>query len=339
MNSYQRMKKRLNKEPVDRPPNFNIFMTFAAHYINQPLSKYYLDYRVLVDANMAMVENFNMDIVQAISDPFREAFDFGAKIEFTEDDLPVNKEILLDEPNKLKSLQKPNPATGKRMSDRLNAVRLMREKVGDEIPVMGWVEGALAEAGALRGITNVLMDMYERPLWLKELLEIITEVEIEFARAQVDAGAHIIGLGDAIASQVSPDMYQEFVLPYEQRIFQAVREMGAICRLHICGNTSAILPFMVKSGAHIIDLDWMVNMKKAADQFSNQVAFCGNVDPVSIMLRGKPGNVYEATKKCMADGGANCFSAAGCEIPDKTPPENLLAQYRSLVDVGNCKDS
>jgi MtaA/CmuA family methyltransferase len=333
------MKKRLNKEPVDRPANFNIFMTFAAHYIRQPLSKYYLDYRVLVDANMAMVENFNVDIVQVISDPLREAFDFGAKIEFSEDDLPVNKELLLDDPGKLKILQKPNPATGKRMSDRLKAVRLMREKVVDEIPVMGWVEGAFAEAGDLRGITNVLMDMYERPLWLKELLEIITEVEIEFAKAQVKAGAHIIGLGDAIASQVSPVMYQEFVLPYEQRIFQAVREMGAITRLHICGDASAILPQMVNSGANIIDLDWMVDMKTAAEQFGEQVAFCGNIDPVALMLRGKPDHVYQATQECMADGGANCFSAAGCEIPDKTPHENLLAQYRALVDRGNCKDS
>lgn len=337
MNSYERMKSRLKSEAIDRPPNFNIFMTFAAHYIKQPLSKYYLDYRVLVHANMAMVENFNVDIVQAISDPFRETYDFGAKIEFPEDDLPANKEPFLDNPDKLKRLQKPNPSTGKRMSDRLNALRLMREKVGNEIPVMGWVEGALAEAADLRGITNVLMDIYERPQWLTELLEIITEVEIEFAKAQVEAGAHLIGLGDAIASQVSPAMYQEYALPYEKRIFQTVHEMGAITRLHICGDTSAIVPLMVQSGADIIDLDWMVNMKTAADQFGDQVAFCGNFDPVSIMLRGKPDNVYQATQKCMSDGGLNSFSAAGCEIPDKTPHENLKAQHQALIEMGNEK--
>ena len=337
MNSYERMKSRLKSEASDRPPNFNIFMTFAAHYIKQPLSKYYLDYRVFVDANMAMVENFNVDIVQAISDPFRETYDFGAKIEFPEDDLPANKEPFLDNPDKLKRLQKPNPSTGKRMSDRLNALRLMREKVGNEIPVMGWIEGALAEAADLRGITNVLMDIYERPQWLTELLEIITEVEIEFAKAQVEAGAHLIGLGDAIASQVSPAMYQEYALPYEKRIFQTVHEMGAITRLHICGDTSAIVPLMVQSGADIIDLDWMVNMKTAADQFGDQVAFCGNFDPVSIMLRGKPDDVYKATQKCMSDGGLNSFSAAGCEIPDKTPHENLKAQHQALIEMGNEK--
>ena len=45
MNSYDRFTKRLQGESVDRPPNFDIMMTFAAHYIGQPLSRYYADYR------------------------------------------------------------------------------------------------------------------------------------------------------------------------------------------------------------------------------------------------------------------------------------------------------
>ncbi|MCB9057777.1 MAG: uroporphyrinogen decarboxylase family protein [Calditrichae bacterium] len=330
MNSSDRVKKRLRGEDVDRPPNFDIFMTFAAHYIKQPLSKYYLDYRVLVDANMAMVENFEADLFQAISDPYREAFDFGAQIEFPQDGLPVSVKPLVDTPEKLKTLTKPDPSCGKRMSDRLEAIHLMQEKSAGTIPVMGWVEGALAEAVDLRGMTNIMMDIYERPEWLKEFLEFIVEVEIDFARAQVDAGADIIGLGDAVASQISPEMYSEFALPYEQRIFEAVKNMGAIARLHICGNTSAIVPLMVESYADIIDLDWMVDMRDASQRFHHKVSFCGNFDPVAVMLNGSEADVFSATVSCMKAGGNNCFSGAGCEIPDGTPVLNLLAQNRAL---------
>jgi len=98
MNSYERLTRRLRNQPVDRPPNFDIFMTFAAHYIRQPLARYYQDYRVLVDANLAMVEYFKVDLLQAISDPYREAHDFGAKIIFPEDGLPVCEEPLLEDP-------------------------------------------------------------------------------------------------------------------------------------------------------------------------------------------------------------------------------------------------
>ncbi|MBE0699975.1 MAG: hypothetical protein IH586_23865, partial [Anaerolineaceae bacterium] len=220
-----------------------------------------------------------------------------------------------------------------------------------------WVEGALAEANALRGDTALLTDLYDRPEWLSGLLEQLTEVEIEFARAQIEAGADIIGLGDAIASTISPKMYRQFALPYEQRIFAAVREMGAIPRLHICGNTSKIVPDMARSGAQIIDLDWMVDFAKVAQlliplppggernrfafakrgegqysQTNAPLSLCGNFDPVQIMLRGAPEDAYQATLACLTAGGPTCLSAAGCEIPIDTPPENIHAQNRALKD-------
>ena len=67
MTPYERVLSRLRGEAVDRPPNFNIMMTFAAHYINQPLGHYYQDYRVLCEANLAVQEAFDLDIVQTIS--------------------------------------------------------------------------------------------------------------------------------------------------------------------------------------------------------------------------------------------------------------------------------
>ena len=82
MNSYERVTARLRGEPVDRPPNFNIMMQFAAEIIRQPFSAYYQDYRVLCAANFAVQEAFSLDVLQAISDPYREAADFGAQIEF-----------------------------------------------------------------------------------------------------------------------------------------------------------------------------------------------------------------------------------------------------------------
>ncbi|MCO6451403.1 MAG: uroporphyrinogen decarboxylase family protein [Caldilineales bacterium] len=334
MNPYERMSARLQGGPVDRPPNFDIFMTFAARRIGRPLRDYYLDYRALVDANRYVIENFDIDLVQAISDPYRETADFGAEIEFPEDDMPLSKIPLLKEPDDIKKLVRPHPATGKRMSDRLEAIRMFREQVGGEYPIMGWVEGALAEAVDLRNINNLMLDLVMRPEWVEELCEICTEVAIDFARAQIEAGADIIGLGDAVGSLVSPAMYRQFALPYEQRIFATVHEMGALARLHICGNTNKIVGDMVESGADIIDLDYMVDMGAAAAKFGDRVSFCGNFNPVSVMLDGTPEEAYAATLRCMEIGGPRAISAAGCEIPQDTPDENLRAQSHALADFG-----
>ena len=333
MNSLERLERRLRGARVDRPPNLDIVMTFAAHHIRKPLSQYYLDHQVLVDANLATAEDFDLDIVQAISDPFREAADFGLEVEFPADNLPVNRKPLLAAPEDIKKLVAPDPATGPRMRDRLEAVHLFRQKVGGELPILGWVEGALAEAADLRSVYETMKDLIQRPAWLEELLEICVQVEIAFARAQVIAGADIIGLGDAVASQISPRMYRQFALPYEKRIFEAVHAMGALARLHICGNTNRIIADMVESGADIIDLDWMVDMKSACQKFGDKVSFLGNVDPVAVMLQGTPEEVFAATTWCMLAGGPRAISGAGCEIPDGTPEENLHAQTRALYSM------
>jgi MtaA/CmuA family methyltransferase len=334
VNSLERVQKRMAGEGVDRAPNFSIMMTFAAHHIGRPLSEYYKDYRVLGEANLAVLSDFDLDIVQVISDPYREAADFGARIEFPEDNLPLCKAPLVQDRADIARLRVPDPLAGGRMTDRVEGIRYLRERVGGEVPVMGWVEGGLAEAADLRGVSTVLLDLYDDPAWTKDLLEICVEAEIAFARAQVAAGADIIGMGDAIASQVSAAMYREFALPYERRIFAAVKEMGALCRLHICGDITHILPDVLESGADIVDVDWMVDFGYAAEVCGDRAVVCGNYDPVSVMLQGKPARVRQAVFDCLEMGGDRCLIMAGCEVPDGTPRANLLAQAEALRDAG-----
>jgi uroporphyrinogen decarboxylase len=334
MNSFERVLNRLHGEPVDRIPNFDIMMQFAAHYIHQPLSSYYQDHRVLCDANLAVADAFDLDIVQAISDPYREAADMGLDVEFPADGLPLRKSALIVEPDDITKVKLPPDGLGKRMTDRVAAVASFRQQVGGAIPIMGWVEGALAEAADVRGVSELLMDMGDTPEWVTELLDRCALVEIAFAQAQIEAGADIIGLGDAIASQISPSAYRRFALPYEQRIFAAVHEMGAFTRLHICGNTTHLLHDMATTGADIIDLDWMVDIGAASAIFGDKLPICGNFDPVAVMLQGTPDDVRRATAECVHRGGPRTISGAGCEIVDGTPAANLHAQAAVLKEQG-----
>jgi MtaA/CmuA family methyltransferase len=335
MKPLERVRRRLGGEPVDRPPNFDIHMQRAARHVSRPLSRYYLDHRVLVEANLAVLDAFDLDIVQTISDPYREASDLGLDVEWPEDSLPLRRAIRLQAPEDAESLKLVAPEDGRRMTDRLDAVRLLRERVGDDVPVMGWVEGAFALASVLRGDTNVLLDLHDRPEWLSALLDRLVEVGVAFARAQVAAGAHVVGLGDSMGSLVSPRQYRAFVLPYEQRVFAAVKEAGAIPRLHICGDTRHIVADMAASGASIVDVDWMVDLARAAEAFGpDGPAPCGNFDPVAVMLHGTPEDVEGAVRSCAAAGGPRHFSAAGCEVPDRAPAANLLAHARALRGLG-----
>lgn len=55
---------------------------------------------------------------------------------------------------------------------------------------------------------------------------------------RVEAGADIIGIGDAVASLISADMYERLVMPHEKQIIEAVHGLGARVKLHICGTST-----------------------------------------------------------------------------------------------------
>jgi len=334
MTPKERVYKRLNGKEVDKIPNLNIIMTFAAKFIDTPYKRYVTDYKYLVDGNIKCCEKFGIDMVSAISDPFRETHGFGANIIFPEDDVPKCTDHLLREYSDIKKLKINDPDKSERMQDRIQAIRLFKKELGEEYPVLGWAEGPIAEATDLRGMGKIMTDMFDSPGFIEELFEICTEQSIVFSNAQIDAGADMIGIGDAAASLIGPQIYKDMVLKYEQKIINAIHKRGAKARLHICGNISSILEYLPQTGADIIDIDWMVDFKEANRIFEGKCSACGNFDPVQIMLNGSTQDVEEAVLSCIEDGNTTTFIAAGCEIPKLTPLKNMTQVDTTLKEVG-----
>ncbi len=333
MTPYERVFNRIEGKPVDKIPNLNIIMSLASKYINVKYSKYVKDYRHLVEANMKCCDDFGIDMLSAISDSCRELSDFGAEIIFPDDAAPLCKNNLIKDYSDLKKLKVNDPISSERMLDRLKAIQLYNEKSRGHYPVLGWIEGSFAEAVSLRGMNNIMMDLTDEPEFILELLDLCTQQAILFAKEQIKAGAHIIGVGDAAASLIGPVFYNKFVLPKEQEIVSAIHESGSKVKLHICGNISSILDHIILSGADMIDIDWMVDFKKSIKVFGSKAAACGNFDPVKIMLNGTIQEVDKAVRACVSVGISNTFIAAGCEIPRNTPFENMLQVDKTLKQI------
>ncbi len=325
MNSLGRYLGVLKGERVDFLPRLPILMQFAAEYIGSNYGAFASDFRVLVEANRACAEDFGMDQLSVISDPYRETQGFGARIEYVTDGVPRCQHPPLEHNKDFASLPRPNPLEAERMLDRVNAVRLFKEKFGGEYSIMGWVEGPAAEAADVRGVTTFLMDLLDDEVWTCEFMDMLVEVGIGFARAQIEAGADTIGIGDAIASQVSPDMYERLIQPREKRLVGAIRSMGVLVRLHICGNTTQLLPGIADLGVDIMDVDHMVDMLTVRKALGDGVALCGNIDPAGAVRTGSPASIRESIRNIYAEVGNPYMVGAGCEIPSGTPEENLRA--------------
>jgi len=327
MNGYQRILAKLDGRPTDSLPLMPITMMFAADQIGVHYGRYAQDHRVLVEGQLATAERFGLDYVSCISDPAREAADCGAAIHYFDDQPPAIDETssLLSDKSVLAKLKAPNPLSGGRMHDRVQAAVLLRQKVGGELLIEGWIEGPCAEAADLRGINRLMLDFYDDPQFVRDLMAFVLEMELRFAKAQIEAGVDLIGIGDAAASLVGPQIYEEFVLPYEKQMVDRLHAMGTRVRLHICGNTNRILRGMGTLGCEIVDLDFMVPLAKAREAMGPRQVLLGNLDPVAAICHGTPESIRAAVGECHSQAGPPYIVGAGCEVPRDTPAENVLA--------------
>lgn len=325
MTPKERVHAIIRGEPCDRPAVTPIFMAWAANFVGRTYRDYYLDGDVLVESQLAVTRAFHLDQVSAISDPWREASAYGMEFDYPEHGVgkphaPLIRsaeDVALVKPFAIEDAERPR--------QRIESVRKMAAAVGDTHSVLGWVEGPLALYADLRGVESMFMDLIDTPEMYTGSVDTIIENQIRFALAQIEAGADMIGVGDAVASLVSPQMYEQFVLPHEKTLFDAIHEAGAAVKLHVCGDIARSTHLMARTGCEIIDVDWMVPLDEARTAVGPEVTLCGNFNPAGILLQGTPQDVAEAARRCFDMGGTRFILQPGCEVPPGTPEPNIRA--------------
>ena len=327
MNGRERVLAFLGGEPVDRLPLMPVVMMFCADQIGVKYGRYVADYQVLAEAQVQTALTFDLDVVSNMSDPAREASDCGAHIEYYEDQpaAVVESLALLADKSALRELQVPDPLAGGRMHSAVKSLELLKQRVGDEKLIMGWVEGPCAEGADLRGINRLMLDFYDDPAFVRSLFDFVVEMELRYAQAQIDAGADMIGIGDAAASLVGPMLYKEFVWPYEKQLVDALHAMGTRVRLHVCGDTNHIVEDMGQLGCEIVDLDYFTSVATAREKMGPDQILLGNINPVRDLRDSSPDKVAAAIAQCHVQAGDRYIVGAGCEVPRDTPRANVRA--------------
>jgi len=329
MTGRERVLALLDGLPVDHRPLMPITMMFAADQIGAKYGTYALDHRVMVDAQIRTAETFSFDHVSGITET-REAPDCGAAVRYFDDQPYAMDEQNARLANKatLTTLNIPDPHSAPHMQDRHRGLALLKDRVGREKLVEGWVEGPCGAAADLRGINTFMLDFYDDRAFVKDLFEFVVELALRFGRAQLEAGAEMIGIGDPAASLVGPALYRGFVWPYEKRLVDGFHAAGARVRLHICGSTRRILEDIGRLGCDIVDVDSAVPISLAREKMGPNQVLLGNLDPVRDLLNGSPESIEAALSACHLEAGERYIVAAGCEVPRGTPRENMRAMAR-----------
>ncbi|MEI6275006.1 MAG: uroporphyrinogen decarboxylase family protein [Prolixibacteraceae bacterium] len=306
-------------------PFHPILMHFAARFNGNTYGEFASDHHVLVQSNIRALEEFEADWVELISDPYRETAAFGAKIEFIPEGVPRCIAPIIKTMEDVRALKNPNLLQSARTLDRIRGAELYNQLLKGTVPVFGWIEGPLAEACDLVGVSEMLMMLMIDSDFSNLLMDKCLITAKAFAKLQIDAGCDVIGIGDAICSQIDLDLYDVYVKERHADLISDIHQSGGKVKMHICGKITHLLPSLKDLGIDILDIDSQVNFEEAHDLMGPKVAICGNINPVLIQNLEADEISRLTADLVRSEIGKKFILSGGCEITVNTPHRNLRA--------------
>ncbi len=331
-------------EALDRPPVW--MMRQAGRYMKV--------YRELRDRYPSFRERSeNVDLAVEISlQPFR-AFEPDGVILFSDIltplpgigipfDIVESRGPVIDPP--IRNLEQINQLHPLEPETSLPFIReilqTLRREVGNRATVLGfvgapWTLAAYAiEGKSSKDYTLIKGMAFSQPEMLHQFLAKLADAIAIYVRYQIDSGAQVVQMFDSWAGQLSPQDYDTFALPYQQRVVKQVKATHPDTPLILYINGSAgILERMGQSGVDIVSVDWTVDMAEARRRLGANIGVQGNVDPCALFgskefIRDR---ILDTIRKA---GGHRHILNLGHGILPNTPEEN--AAY--FFEVGKQAD-
>lgn len=210
----------------------------------------------------------------------------------------------------------------------LEAIDIIRDKVGENVPIIAGAEGPVTIASGLVEVTTLMRWFIREKEALSDYLKFGADAMIEYANALFDAGADVFAVLDPVASPelINPKDFGSMVLPIYKDISNRLKGDSI---LHICGDIHSILPSLRESGFLGLSIEEKTDMKEAKDILGDKLRLIGNISSASTMLNGTYNEVY---KECITalEKGTDIL-APGCGLAPLTPIKNCIA----MIDARN----
>lgn len=267
----------------------------------------------------------------AMMDLSVEAEAFGAAVRVSDDEVPTVIGKLLQEPEDADTLQVPAVGAG-RTGLYVAAIAKACRYITDR-PVFAGTIGPFSLAGRLMGMSEIMMNCFDEPEMVHTTMTKATDFLIAYIRAFRDAGANGVCIAEPAAGLLSPDLAEEFVMPYTKRLIDAVQEDTFAVMLHNCGNSVArYLDLWQENGAMAYHFGNAVNMEDVLKGMPSDVLVMGNVDPAGEFRHGTPDSVRESTRRVLeaCSRYPNFVISSGCDIPPASSWENIDAFFAAV---------
>lgn len=338
MTSLQRCMTVLEGGIPDRVPVCLENFMHAASVAGYSVKEYCLDGEKMAAAHIATWEKFRHDLIDLENGVTALAQSAGCKVEFYDDDTspPWVAGPALESIEQIDQLQPIDPYQDGPLLEMIKATRLIAKELGHHVCLLAEADqGPFSLAAQIVDPQDFLVALLDpdKETYVHRLLAYTYEQVLIYARALLEAGAHLTMMGESISGPdvCSPRVYQKFAYPYQKRLIETLRAEGKEIGLHICGDATRIIEQMVATGSIFLQVDYKIDRAACKQATQGKTTLVGTVDPSAVMALGNPEDVIQTARSDidhLATGGGFILSP-GCTLPYTTPNENV----RALMDV------
>lgn len=290
--------------------------------------------RVAVDYALATESDF----VKPVLDSQVVLQDLGMEVRFPNDDYGSVPGHIVETADDIDRIHVFDPSNASECPGFSNSILAALEETSRILPedlhICGLSWGPFSTAGYIMGAENMIFATLVDQDLVKAVVSRTTELVSVMENAMIDRGATVMWMADPTSSGdlISPEMFDEFAKDGITKVVSDVkRDHDVPCFVHICGNTLGIISHVKETGADCLSFDHAVDPAKAREAAGNDLALMGNVDPVKLIMLGKPEDVTAQSYRIIESAGmeSGLILAPGCETPISSPFENVLAMGKA----------
>ena len=316
-----------------RVPIFAITDEFDLRAAGVTHRAYSRDAEVMARVQIGNARRFDYDWVFLIPDDFFEIEPLGVETVVGEHTPVAATRYLPADRSTLQRLAMPDPRRDGRMPAMLHAVSAIKKELGDTICLTGNVAAPFTSIALLCGVADALLLPLDQPELLREMTKFFIDWQVAWGRAQIEAGADAIWLGDCVASSafLSPAQFEEFALPGAREVCAALKDVGALVFYHAGENRLSHLVLMAGVRPTALSVGERNDLAQVKKALGAKVCLMGNIDGIQVVERQGVEDVRRETRRILEagkPGGAYIFNS-GEGIPYGTPDENVAAMIQT----------
>lgn len=327
MNSLQRTLTALGHQEPDRVPLFLLVTLHGARELGLSIEEYFSRAEHVVEGQLRMRERYGHDSIYGFFHAAIELEAWGGDVLYFEDGPPNAGAPIIRKPEDIDNLNPPDPATSPVLAKVLDAQRGLKERLGDEAPIIGVAISPFSLPVMQMGFERYIELMFtdEKRFWT--LMEANMRFVADWSNAQLDAGATAICYFDPVSSTtvVSPDRYRETGFKVAQKTIAEIK--GPTATHFASGRCLGIFDDVAQTGTAVAGVSVHEDLAELKAKSAGRLSLLGNLNGVE-MARWTPQQAEAKVKEAIAKagrGGGFLLGDNHGEIPWQVPETVLEA--------------